>query len=699
MINQETIQRILDATHIEEVVGDFVSLKRRGANYIACCPFHDEKTPSFNVNPARGIFKCFGCGKGGDAVRFLMELDHLSYPDALRYLAKKYNITIQEEELSDEQKERKNERDSLFHCSEFAQKYFADLLYNNEMGSAIGLSYFHQRGMTDEIIQKFGLGYCLDEWDNFTTHARANGYSDTVLEKTGLTIFKEDGKSYDRFRGRVMFPIYTISGRVQGFSGRILTNDKTKAKYVNSPESDIYLKKNSLYGIYQAKSSIVKADKCYLVEGNVDVVSMHQSGVTNTVASCGTSLTEQQARMIARFSKNVTVVYDGDAAGIKATLRAVNILLEEGMHVRMVLFPDGDDPDSFAQKHGSTALQEYLRDHEENFVLYKTRLLLDEVKRDPIRKAQALTEIVQTIALVPDMLERTEYVRLCASLLNMPEPTIQTELAKALANRSRKQYEQQHPNETGTVARTATPTTTTPTSETSSMVVDPQGNIKAAPNTLGAPDPNELPPLPEHPSAVPQQPRVEPFSPTLHPDDTQERKIIDLLLNQGHLVMDCTMTDDEGNTKTEQFFVEAVIVNELLGDHIAFDDPRYQTIFNDFAQMVTSGQLVDASSYINHNDDAIRELATSLMLGERQISPQWEKKHVVTPKPEQRLSQDVLYAIRTLKLRKLDHKIQTNGRQFQLTTNPDDQLLLVQEKMHLVRMRQKLCEQLNCIVN
>lgn len=703
MINQETIQRILDATHIEEVVGEFVSLRKRGSNYIACCPFHDEKTPSFSISPAKNIYKCFGCGKAGDSVRFLMDHDHLTYPDALRYLARKYNITIEEEKLTEEQQEKKNERDALFHLSEFAQQYFADKLFNDEMGSAIGLSYFHQRGMSDEIIKSFGLGFCLDEWDDFTKHARQQGYSDSVLEKTGLTIFKEDGKCYDRFRGRVMFPIYTISGRVQGFSGRILSSDKTKAKYVNSPESEIYLKKNSLYGIYQAKSSIVKADKCYLVEGNIDVVSMHQSGVTNTVASCGTSLTELQARMIARFSKNVTVVYDGDAAGIKATLRAVNILLEEGMHVRMVLFPDGDDPDSYAQKYGSSALQEYLKSHEENFVLYKTRVLADEVKGDPIKKAQTLTEIVQTIALVPDMLERTEYVRLCSSILNMSEHTLQTELAKALSTRARKQYEQQHPSETNTSSISTAPA---PTVTTSGLVVDANGKVKAGGNapvdptnpTDDEPPFDGEPGVPSSPSPSAQNTTQAPIIPSVQPDEIQERKIIELLLNQGSTVMDYPVKDQDGNITNETYFVAAVIVSELTTDEVTFDNPIYQNIFNDFANHLNNGELVNMDDYTNNPDETIRSLAAELLLNDTQISPLWEKKNIHTPLPEQRISQDVLYAIRTLKLRKLDRKINANSRQMTLNNTDEEMKFLLQEKMHLVRLRWELCAQMKCVV-
>ena len=450
MINKETIQRIMDASRIEEVIGEFVSLKKRGANHIGCCPFHNEKTPSFYVSPSKGIYKCFGCGKSGNVVGFLMEHEHYTYPEALRWLAYKYNIEVEEEQLTEEQKERQNERDALFHVSEFAQKYFADLLFNDEMGRAVGLGYFHQRGMSDDIIKTFGLGYCLEEWDNFTQYARRNGYSDSVLEKTGLTIFKEqegtDGshkvKCYDRFRGRVMFPIYSISGRVVGFSGRILSKEKQAAKYVNSPDSDIYDKSHTLYGLYQARNAISRADKCYLVEGNVDVVSMHQSGVCNTVASCGTSLTVEQIRLIKRYTPNVTVLYDGDSAGIKAALRAVDLLFGEGMHVRVVLFPDGEDPDSYAQKYGSTQLQEYLRDHEENFVQFKTRVLLDDVQNDPIRKAEVLKEMVHTIALVPDMLERQEYVKQTAFRLKMSESILTQELAKTMASNAQKAWKE-----------------------------------------------------------------------------------------------------------------------------------------------------------------------------------------------------------------------------------------------------------------
>jgi len=448
MINQETIQRIMDATRIEEVIGDFVSLKKRGANHIGCCPFHNEKTPSFYVSPSKGIFKCFGCGKAGNAVGFLMDHEHYTYPEALRWLAQKYNIEIEEERMTDEQRERQSERDALFHVSEFAQKYFSQLMWEDEMGRAVGLGYFHERGLTDKVIKDFGLGYCLDKWTDFTDHARKNGYSDEVLEKTGLTIFKnEEGKTkvYDRFRGRVMFPIYSISGRVLGFSGRILSKEKQAAKYVNSPDSDIYNKSHILYGLFQAKNAISRADRCYLVEGNVDVVSMHQSDVCNTVASCGTSLTVEQIRLIKRYTQNVTVVYDGDSAGIKAALRAFNLLFEEGMHAHAVLFPDEEDPDSYAQKYGSTRLQEYLRDHEMNFVEFKmaTSGITDISAIDPIRKSNLIKEYTESLALIQDPNEQSGYVTLIASALRVGENDLRRTLAQAIANRKRQAWKEE----------------------------------------------------------------------------------------------------------------------------------------------------------------------------------------------------------------------------------------------------------------
>ena len=656
MIDQETIQRIMDTARIEEVIGDFVSLKKRGANHIGCCPFHNEKTPSFYVSPSKGIYKCFGCGEAGDVVGFLKKHEHFTYPEALRWLARKYNIEIREEEQTEEQRERQNERDALFHVSEFAQKYFADLLYNDEMGRAVGLSYFHSRGLSDEVIKRFGLGFCLDEWSAFTDHARRSGYSDAVLEKTGLTIFKEDtGKCYDRFRGRVMFPIYSISGRVLGFSGRVLSSEKQAAKYVNSPDSDIYNKSHTLYGLYQARSAISKAGKCYLVEGNVDVISMHQSGVENTVASCGTSLTTEQIRLIKRYTPNVTVLYDGDSAGIKAALRAVNLLFSEGMHVRLVLFPDGEDPDSYAQKYGSSQLQDYLATHEENFIMFKTRVLLDGVKNDPIRKAELVKETVQTIALVPDLLERTEYVSQCSHLLGVPEEALSSELAKAINQLRQKAYSE------------------------------------AAPPPTPAPGPM---PEPE----VPSGPKLPPAKLNL-PVDAREKHLISLLLNYGDCTIDLDVADENGRPQQVSYPLAELIVNDLLADDLSFNDPLCQAIFKHYADAVAQGQPADASYFVTVDDEALRSFAVSLMLDTHRISPTWRQKNIYVPLPEDNLQADLTESILSFKIKCLDERIADNAQRLRVAKDDADVFALLEEKKNLIEVRRNIGIMLHRVIN
>ncbi len=640
MIDQETIQRILDAARIEEVIGEFVSLKKRGANHIGCCPFHNEKTPSFYVSPSKGIFKCFGCGEAGDVVKFLMKHEHYSYPEALRWLADKYHIEIKEEELSEEEKQRQTERDGLFHVSEFAQKYFADLLYNDEMGRAIGLSYFHERGLTDEIIKRFGLGYCPDEWSNFTDHARKSGYSDSVLEKTGLTIFKEENgrqRSYDRFRGRVMFPIFSVSGRVLGFSGRVLSKEKQAAKYVNSPDSDIYNKSRILYGLYQARTAIAKANKCYLVEGNVDVVSMHQSGVENTVASCGTSLTFEQIRLIKRYTPNVTVLYDGDSAGIKAALRAVDLLFAEGMHVRLVLFPDGEDPDSYAQKYGSTQLQEYLASHEDNFILFKTRVLLDEVKDDPIRKAELVSETARSIALVADMLERSEYIRQCSHLLRVSEEVLTNAVAKAIANKAK-----------------------TDKAEDSKTQTAEEGN----PETPTADDTSHLSPFTSHLSTPPEV----------------ERHLAQLLLNYGNEPLYQTYKDDDGKEQELKYSVAEIVVGELQSEQLSFSHPLCQRILEQCGLMVEMTGRVDTTRFMNSSDEALRAFAITLMMDTYTLCEEsWKKKDIYPPKIEDNLLQDVKDSLGTFKSQRLTQMIDERREQLLTTTDDERQRLLLAE--------------------
>ena len=668
MIDQETIQRILDVARIEEVIGEFVSLKRRGANHIGCCPFHNEKTPSFYVSPSKGIYKCFGCGEAGDVVKFLMKHEHYTYPEALQWLANKYNIEIKEKELTPEEKQRQTERDGLFHVSEFAQKYFADLLYNNEMGRAVGLSYFHSRGLTDEVIKRFGLGYCLDEWSNFTDYARRQGYSDAVLEKTGLTIFKEqevrDGEEgatrrqrcYDRFRGRVMFPIYSISGRVLGFSGRVLTSEKQAAKYVNSPDSDIYNKSRILYGLYQARTAIAKAGKCYLVEGNIDVISMHQSGVENTVASCGTSLTTEQIRLIKRYTPNVTVLYDGDSAGIKAALRAVDLLFAEGMHVRLVLFPDGEDPDSYAQKYGSTALQDYLAQHEENFIMFKTRVLLEGVKGDPIRRAELVSETARSIALVSDILERSEYIRQCSHLLQVGEDVLTAAVGKAAAAARQKAYDDERKAQQRAAA--------TGTSETA------------------VPPDDQLPPATEAPQAAP----------VLAAMPETERHLVQMLLNYGNEEVVQEFKAEDGCRQTVTSRVADIIVSELRRDQLSMTHPMCQRIFEQCALMLDMTHSIDPQRIIGSDDEALRTFAISLMMDTYTLCKGWERKvkemGVYLPKADDNMLQDLTESIYAFKSQRLAQLTAVLREQLRTASVDEERELLVQIQQYTAVSRQ-----------
>lgn len=431
MIDQGTIDRIMDAAQIVDVVSQFVTLKRRGINFVGLCPFHTDKTPSFYVSPAKNICKCFACGEGGTAVHFIMKHEQLSYYEALKYLAKKYNIEIQEREFTDEQKQAYNERESLFILNDYARDYFVNTLHNHIEGKSIGLSYFKERGFREDIIEKFQLGYSLEQRDAFSQEALKNGYKEDYLVKTGLAIKSEhNNQLIDRFRGRVMFPVHTLSGKVIAFGGRILKKAENTGKYVNSPESEIYHKGNELYGIFFAKQAITKADCCYLVEGYTDVISMHQAGIENVVASSGTALTNGQIRLIHRFTDNVTVIYDGDAAGIKAALRGIDLLLEDGMNIKVILLPDGEDPDSFAKKQNAESLTNYIKANEVDFMRFKTKLLLEEAGNDPIKRAALISDIVNSISIIPDNIIRTVYIKDCSILLDVDERILVQEVTK-----------------------------------------------------------------------------------------------------------------------------------------------------------------------------------------------------------------------------------------------------------------------------
>ncbi|NNK11718.1 MAG: DNA primase [Flavobacteriaceae bacterium] len=452
MISKSTIDQVYETARVEEVIGDFVSLKKSGSNFKGLSPFTDERTPSFMVSPVKQIWKDFSSGKGGNVVAFLMEHEHFTYPEAIKYLAKKYQIEVEETEQTDEQKEQANERESLYLVSEFAQKYYQDVLWKTEPGKAVGLSYFKERGFTEETIRQFGLGYGLDEWDAFTNHALEKGYQLDYLEKTGLTIVKDDSRDpglkrkFDRFKGRVLFPIHSLSGRVLGFGGRILSNDKKAAKYLNSPESEIYHKSKVLYGIYYAKQAIAKEDNCYLVEGYTDVIQMYQRGIHNVVASSGTALTPDQIRIINRLTRNITVLFDGDAAGVRASLRGVDLILEQGMNVRICTFPEGDDPDSFAKNNSLEDVNSYLKENSKDFIQFKTSLLAEEAANDPIKKADTIREIVGSIAKIPDRIKREIYVQQCAAMMNISEEVLFNTLAQISRkenNDARKQERQE----------------------------------------------------------------------------------------------------------------------------------------------------------------------------------------------------------------------------------------------------------------
>lgn len=432
MIDRATIQRVMDATDIVDVVSEFVTLKKAGANYKGLCPFHNERTPSFSISPARQMYKCFSCGKGGNAVHFLMELEHMTYPEAIKWLGRKYGIEIKEKELTNEEKLQQNERESMFALNEWACKYFEKTLHDTVDGVAIGMAYYRTRGFRDDIIRKFSLGYSIEQRDALAQAALSHGFKKEYLLKTGLCFETEDKQIFDRYRGRVIFPVHSVSGRVVAFGGRVLNTEKQKnvGKYVNSPESDIYSKSHELYGLYQAKSAIVKHERCFLVEGYTDVISMHQSGIENVVASSGTSLTEGQIRLLHRFTNNITVLYDGDAAGIKASLRGIDMLLAEGLNIKVLLLPDGDDPDSFARKHKAEEFQKYIDTHQVDFIKFKIDLLMSDAQSDPLKRAELVTNVVKSISVIPNEVVRQMYIHECATSLSVSEELIVNEINK-----------------------------------------------------------------------------------------------------------------------------------------------------------------------------------------------------------------------------------------------------------------------------
>lgn len=555
----------MDAAQIVDVVSEFVTLRKRGVNYVGLCPFHSEKTPSFSVSPSKGVCKCFSCGKGGNVVHFIMEHEQLSYYEALKWLAHKYNIEVKERELTDEEKHAQSIRESMFVVNEYARDYFQNILRSHVEGQTVGMTYFRQRGFRDDIITKFQLGYCLNQHDAFAREATLKGYRPEYLVKTGLCYARDDGSLRDRFWGRVIFPVHTLSGKVVAFGGRVLKTDAKTAKYVNSPESEIYHKSNELYGIYFAKQSIVKQDRCFLVEGYTDVISMHQSGIENVVASSGTSLTPGQIRLIHRFTNNITVLYDGDMAGIKASLRGIDMLLEEGMNIKVVLLPDGDDPDSFARKHNATDYQAYINAHEVDFIRFKTNLLLDDAGNDPIKRAGLITDIVRSISVIPDAIVRSVYIKECSQLLQVEEKLLIAEVGKLKEAQLEKEYKAQR-NAQIQAQRAAGEQGASPSAEGTAA---PEGEPgEAAP---AIPVPGEL----VVPSPVPGT--YESYIPQDNPESRKfyplEKLIMELLVRYGERVM-CVTTDEEGNEAP--LTVTEFIAGNLQIDDLQFHNPLHR---------------------------------------------------------------------------------------------------------------------------
>ncbi|MCF8459341.1 MAG: DNA primase [Flavobacteriales bacterium] len=634
MIPKETIDHIFETARVEEVVGDFVQLKKKGTNLWGNCPFHNEKTPSFSVSPAKGIYKCFGCGKGGNSVNFIMDHEQQTYPEALRYLAKKYNIEIEEEQQTPEQMAEQTERESLYLVLAFAQRTFASNLLKTDEGQSIGLSYFKERGFSMETIEKFGLGYCFDRYDSFGNKALEEQYNRKFLEDSGLCLDRE-GKLIDRFKGRVMFPIHNLSGRVIAFGGRTLRSDKKVAKYINSPETDVYHKSNIVYGIYQAKSEIIKKDNCFVVEGYTDVISLHQAGIHNVVASSGTSLTVEQIRLVKRYTNNLTIMYDGDDAGIKASFRGIDLVLEEGMNVRTVLFPDGEDPDSFSKKMDEEELTAFIDTNSKDFIQFKAQLLSEEAKGDPIKMAGLIKDIISSIALIPDPIIRNLYVRQCSSIMSMDEEVLMMELNR---NRRKNFSDKQR-----------------------------SGNS----NFTEAPVQEE-------------QPIVRKTNQELKKRDSefQEQDIIRILILYSEKEIEFDIWDEAEEKVVDQEKVNVVdfIVTELLEDEIKFENELFKVVFAEFAQMFEEKKIPTEQHFINHQNPEISSLAVNFFAQPYIVSERWKEHNVVTLMEEDKLKQSILSSLNVLKLRKLETMI-TETRDL-LKVAEEEQLMELMEKLN-----------------
>ena len=672
MIDQGTIDRIMDAAQIVDVVSDFVTLRKRGVNFVGLCPFHDDKTPSFYVSPAKGLCKCFACGKGGNVVHFIMEHEQMSYPEALKFLAKKYHIEIKERELSEEEKSAQSERESLFIVNQFARDYFQYILKNHVDGRSIGMAYFRNRGFRDDIIEKFQLGYCTDSHDAFAQEAVQKGYKKEFLIKTGLCYETDDHRLRDRFWGRVIFPVHTLSGKVVAFGGRVLASATkgVKVKYVNSPESEIYHKSNELYGIYFAKHAIVKHDRCFLVEGYTDVISMHQSGIENVVASSGTALTSGQIRMIHRFTNNMTVLYDGDEAGIKASIRGIDMLLEEGMNIKVCLLPDGDDPDSFARKHNSTEFQAFIAEHETDFIQFKAHLLLKEAGKDPIKRAELIGSLVQSISVIPEAIVRDVYIKECAQLLHVEDKLLVSEVAKRREKQAEKKAEQAERNRRLT--------------ERTHTAAQPSGQSTEQPNT-GTDNPVLPEGMPEGETPLPSPAPADTYNSFIPQEGKEgqefyklEQLILQAVVRYGEKVM-CMVNDALGN-EVPMTVIE-YIMNDLQTDGLAFHNPLHRQILAEAAAHMNDEGFVAERYFLNHPNPDISKLSVNLINVRYQLSKYHSKLQKIVTDEER------LYELVPLLMINFKYAIVTEELKHMLTALQDPALAQDNEKCNALMKR------------
>lgn len=666
MIDQATVDKIIDSANILEVVSDFVTLRKRGVNYVGLCPFHDEKTPSFSVSPSKGICKCFSCGKGGSAVHFIMEHEQLSYYEALKYLAKKYNIEIEERELSDEEKQIKSDRESMLIVNSFAQEYFSNILFQHSEGRSVGLAYFHERGFRDDIIHKFALGYSLEQRDTLAIEAKKRGYKEEYLLKTGLCLEGQNGYISDRFRGRVIFPVFSLSGKVLAFGGRVLRKSDKLAKYVNSPESEVYHKSNVLYGIYQAKQSIVKNDNCFLVEGYTDVLSMHQAGVENVVASSGTSLTPGQIRLIHRFTNNITVIYDGDAAGIKASLRGIDLILKEGMNIKVVLLPDGDDPDSFAKKQSASSFTEYIKNHEVDFIRFKTNLLLDSAGNDPIKRAELISDIVQSIAIIPDTIVRSVYTKECSRLMEISEEVLLREINKIKLSQL----------QNGTPPNKKTLSETSADKQNSQEEGTQNDDTETLMETQGVPQ------------GVLQEKRVP------SPLDPFEKTLVRYMIRYGFHDLFSEINEETGETETWK--VIPYILTDLRNDEIEFQHPLYKKVIAEINHIFDQEGEHLTRYFLAHPDEEISRLAVDLVSEKYQLSKIHTKFQTIESEEEKladlipRALFELKDAITSLNIKHIREEIKKTAKE----KNPERTTQLMSELNGLYALKAALAKQL-----